>query len=118
MLEIRPSPIEGNGVFTTEKILKGTKIVEFTGVEMSYKDFREKYKEDYRYTYITRFPWITVIVAKDNRNIITYINDGVYKQKNPKVNVELKKKWLYAVEDIEADEELLLRYCTRYWTHH
>ena len=46
MLEVRSSPIEGLGVFTTEKILKGTKLVEYTGIEMSYKDFIQKYGKD------------------------------------------------------------------------
>ena len=56
-----------------------------------------------------------VIVAKENRNLITYINDGVHNQKNPKINVILKNKWLYAIEDIEIDQELLLKYGQGYW---
>jgi SET domain-containing protein len=76
---------------------------------MSAKEFRAKYGGDFQYCY--RMGRANrVIVAKENRNFITYINDGVYGQAVPKVNVVLKKKCLYALRDIEAGEELLLDY--------
>jgi hypothetical protein len=49
-----------------------------------------------------------VIVAKDKpyltKNIVNYINEG------KPVNVELKKKGLYAKTDIDAGDELYLKY--------
>ena len=118
MLIKRESNIHGVGVFATEFIPKGTKIVEFTGTKMSQKDFKERYGNDLRYTYHCNFPWIPVIVSKECRNIITWINDGKHNQENVNVNVYLKKYWLYAAEDILPDTELLLDYGKRYWLHH
>ena len=36
------SPIHGVGVFSNQNILKGTKICDYIGVEMSWKDFKKK----------------------------------------------------------------------------
>ena len=108
-LVLSGSPIHGIGVFATSAFTKGYCFGEFIGEEMSAKEFRAKYGGDFQYCY--RMGRANkVIVAKENRNFITYINDGVHDQAVPKVNVVLKKKCLYALRDIEVGEELLLDY--------
>lgn len=117
-LEIRPSPIHGVGVFAQERIPAGARIVQYTGVEMTYQEFKQKYGDDWRFTY-RRLPWQMQIVSKENKNVINYINDGIWNQKNPKCNVYLKGGWLFSNSEINANDELLLDYGKKYWfTHH
>lgn len=108
-LIIKDSPIHGVGVFATSAVTKGHCFGEFIGEEMSAKEFRAKYGGDFQYCY--RMGRANkVIVAKENRNFITYVNDGVHGHDVPRVNVVLKKRCLYALRDIEVGEELLLDY--------
>ena len=112
-LEIRESSIHGVGIFTTRKIAKGERIGEYTGTEMLYKDFKLQYGDDFTHTYVKKIrykPWLIRVAKDDMRNFCTYINDGVYGQSVPNVNVILKSWWLYACQDIQPGEELLLRY--------
>ena len=116
-------PNAGNGVFAKTFIKKGTKIVDYMGKFMSYDDYNKKYrlpdgKVDTRYTYRmdTRSKQPGMIVAKDKpyltNNPVNYINEG------KPVNVELKKKALYAKVDIDKGDELFLQYpktYDRYW---
>lgn len=116
-LEMLPSPIEGTGVFAKERIPAKARIVKYTGTEMSYKEFKERYGNDWRFTY-RRMPWQTQIVSKENKNIINYINDGIHNQTNPICNVFLKSGWLFSSCEINAGEELLLDYGKKYWEGH
>lgn len=115
--EIKPSPIEGLGVFAKERINKNEIILEYYGLEMSWKEFKDRYgayKTNSLNTYPQRRIW-RIIVAKEEpyrtQNVVNYINEGIQ-------NVVLKNKLLYALRDIEAGEELLLTYpkdYNRYW---
>jgi SET domain-containing protein len=112
-LEIRESPIHGLGLFATRHIRKGERLGEYIGTEMLYKDFKTLYGNDFEHTYIKKMiykPWVIRVAKGENRNYMTYINDGAYGQTVSKVNVYLKKWFLYAWSDIEPGEELLLEY--------
>jgi len=112
-LIIQSSPIHGLGVFATRSFSKNECIGEYTGQEMLYQDFKSQYGTDFTHTYIKKIrykPWLIRVAKHDKRNFCTYINDGVYGQSVPKVNVHLKNWFLYASQDIEPGEELLLRY--------
>lgn len=112
--EIRPSPIEGVGVFAKRLIKANEKIVYYTGIEMSYQEFKERYGNDWRFTY-RRMPWQNQLVSKDAKNLINYVNDGVHGQAEPHSNVFLKARWLIAREDIPEGTELTLDYGKKYW---
>lgn len=117
-LVIAPSDIEGLGVYSLTDIKKGKKICPFVGEEMSYKEFMERYgkeKDLYRGVY-RRMPWQKWIVCKDKRNIVSYINDGVYNQEEPYKNCVLKLGYLIACENIPQGQELLLDYGKKYWS--
>ena len=114
MVQISPSPIEGLGVFAKVNIPKGTLISYFTGIEMSHKEFKEKYGKDKRYVY-QRPPWLPLIVAKDNRNLITFINCANYGNAPKLANCFLKSRWLISQQDIKKNEELLLDYPKGYF---
>ena len=113
----KESPIHGVGVFAGNNIVKGQKICDYSGIEMCWKDFRDKYgpyKLNSLNTYPMRRIW-KIIVAKEepfkSENIVNFINEG-------EANCVLKNKALYALSNINKDEELLLRYpvnYNRYW---
>lgn len=115
LVKIAPSPIQGNGLFAVVDIPKGTKISYFTGVEMSYRDFKAKYGNDWRFVY-QRPPWLAQIVAKDCRNLVTYVNDGYFGSGPGLHNCHLKSRWLITDRLIRAGEELLLKYPNNYWS--
>lgn len=100
----------GWGVVTTREWKAGECIGDFEGERMSKPEFIRRYKKDTRYTYYTRqnFPTTVVVVAKDPRNFITYINEDKHQP-----NVELKKYKLWCKKDLAIGEELLLKYDTR-----
>lgn len=109
-MEIKQSPIEGLGLFATKDIKRNEKLCEYTGELMSLKEFREKYgnyKQNslntYRMKRINR-----IIVAKEepflSTNLVNYINESL----TP--NCVLRKRALYALQDIPKDTELTLMY--------
>lgn len=77
-LEVRPSRIDGVGLFSPTPIPKNTKITNYIGEEMTLKEFRERYGEyklnclnTYRMKRINR-----IIVAKDYPdNLVNYIRE-------------------------------------------
>ena len=101
--EIKSSEIHGLGVFATQDIKKGTKILDYYGEEMSWKEFREKYG-DYKSNSLNTYPmrriW-RIIVAKEepykSQNVVNFINEGV------DANVVLKKRALYSKIHIKKE---------------
>lgn len=103
-LELRESPIDGLGIFTTREFPADYNFGEFVGKEMPWKEFVELYGRDYRYCYRLRRIQ-RIICAKEKRNWITYINE---KKEAP--NVLLKKRACYSIRALAKGEELLLNY--------
>jgi len=105
-LVIRNSPVHGLGVFAIAAVRAGDVLGEFTGTKMLKSEFTKIYGKDTRYVYwaTQNFPHTTVIVSKDPRNFITYINEAAVP------NVKLVKKKLVAITDIDVDDELFLYY--------
>ena len=107
------SQIHGVGVFAVNNIPNRTKICDYIGIEMSWKDFLNKYgsyKLNSLNTYPMRRIW-KIIVAKEepfkSENLVNFINEGP-------ANCILKNRCLYALKDILIDEELLLQYPSDY----
>ena len=114
MLIVKNSSIHGLGVFTETAIKSGEKLFDYIGEEMSLKLFKQKYGE-YKYNSINTYRMKRInkiLVAKEepykSKNIVNYINEA----SNP--NCVLKKKALYALKDIEPNEELTLKYPNDY----
>jgi len=114
LVTIKKSKIEGLGVFAFVNIPSGTKIADYYGKEMTLKNFKQKYGEykhnslnTYRMKRINR-----IIVAKiepyKSRNLTNYINES------KKPNCLLKKRALYALNNIKKGEELTLLYPENY----
>jgi SET domain-containing protein len=111
-LRIHASDIHGLGVFADKKFKKNTKIVPYTHTAddiMSWKDFKAKYGDDFRYTYSMRRV-NKVICTKENKNIINYVNHSDVP------TAYLKAKSMYAYRDIKKGEEIVLTYPQRYIT--
>ena len=108
------SNIHGVGVFATNNIPKNTKICDYIGIELSWKEFLNKYgsyKLNSLNTYPMRRIW-KIIVAKEepykSENLVNFINEGP-------ANCVLKNRSLYSSKNISADEELLLCYPNDYF---
>ena len=118
LVTIKKSKIDGLGVFALVDIPEGTKIADYYGKEMTLKNFKKKYGEyknnslnTYRMKRINK-----IIVAKEepfkSKNLTNYINE------TKKPNCILKKRALYALNDIKDGEELTLKYpedYNRFW---
>lgn len=115
-LELRPSPVAGLGVFATEDLSANRCLGEFVGTPMKHDEFKAKYGTDYRYVCRQRRTWL-YRVAKEERNFITFMNDGKHGQTENKVNVRIKNWRAYTTRDIKAGEELFLDYGYAYPWH-
>jgi SET domain-containing protein len=117
---IKSSNIHGLGLFSLTDIERNSKIADYYGEEMSYKDFLNQYgtyKQNCLNTYRLRRTH-KILVAKQepykSQNLVNFINEDYH---NP--NCILKRRALYALRDIKSNEELTLRYpkdYNRYWS--
>ena len=102
-LTLKESPIHGLGIFAERDFPKDYCLGPFIGTEMTIQAFKEKYGKDVRYCYqLGRLN--KIIVAKEERNWITYLNE-----RNPP-NVYLKRRSCYTACEIKQSEELFLIY--------
>jgi SET domain-containing protein len=112
---LRPSKINGIGVFAIRKIKKGTYIFQGDDAEMApvaksrlrklSKEIRKLY-DDFAVIDKKRTYW-----CPKNFNVLTvgwYLNES----KNPNVSYDKKTSGFFALRDIEADEELTADYDT------
>lgn len=95
-MEVRQSQIDGKGLFATKQFLKGKKIYIYEGTEMPWKD----YTGNFRNTYSLKRVGKILVGTVDNPCQWLNVSD------NP--NVILKKRCLYALKDIDPDEEMTL----------
>jgi SET domain-containing protein len=107
-LQLKESPIHGLGIFVIKDIKKGQYLGEYIGVIISFKEFKERYNKDTRYTY--RLGRLNqYIVSKDDKNWINYINENRLEP-----NVCCKKRGCVALKDISIGTELCLDYGNNY----
>lgn len=111
LVVVKQSDIDGLGLFASKFIPKNTKICDYIGKEMSYKDFLNEYgsyKDNCLHTYRLR-RINRIIVAKDfPNNLVNYINES------DEPNCVLKKRALYSIKDIDNGNELFLKYPKNY----
>lgn len=107
-VEIRESPIDGLGVFAKQPIPAKTCLGTYTGISYTRAEFKVKYGKDYRYCYTIELGWMPILCAKESRHFMTYLNES------QEPNVILKRYKLYTLRDIQAGEELTLKYPRRY----
>jgi SET domain-containing protein len=103
-LRLKPSSVDGLGIFALTDISANTFLGDWIGVKYTKQEFESIWGKDYRYTYYSRFPWNPIWSCKENRNFVSYINHS----NSP--NVYLKKRKLFALIDISTGSELYLKY--------
>jgi len=109
LIEKRPSPVHGVGLFATKDIPKDTRIADYHGVEMSITEFKSRYGNDTRYTYsLGRMN--RIIVGKD----CLQDNPSHFCNESDDPNACLKKRGLFTIRDVAKDEELFLKYPKKY----
>lgn len=107
MYEIRPSPVNGVGLFATQDISAGVRLSDFNGIEMTRLEFKEKYGTDTRFCYTMRRA-NRVIDGKAVDNPSRYCNESA------EPNVCLKRRGLYTCSPVKAGDELFLSYPKNY----
>ncbi|OGO38395.1 MAG: hypothetical protein A2Z03_11845 [Chloroflexi bacterium RBG_16_56_8] len=108
---MRSSPIQGLGAFATQRIRKGTRIVEYTGERISPKEADTRYADDR-----TQHPHVllftvdkrTTIDAGVNGNEARYINHSC--QPNCEAVIEDRRVYIEALRTISPCEELTYDY--------
>lgn len=111
-------PNSGKGLFTTQFIPKGTRIVEYKGRITTWKEVKNDSDNGYIYTINNNHvidarptPKALARYANDARGLVrvkgisnnsTYVNDGL-------------KAYIESVKDIPAGAEILVSYGKEYW---
>lgn len=107
LIQIDKSTVHGKGLFACSDIPRGTRIADYIGIEMTLREYREKYGMDTRYTYSLR-RMNKIIDGRGYENPSHYCNESL----TP--NVCLMRRGLYTLRDVRKDEELFLQYPKNY----
>ena len=103
---VRSSPIHAAGVFALEKILKGTRVLEYTGERIRHDEADNLY-DDRPYTYLFGVGDGTYVI--DGYGVAMYVNHSC----DPNCETEEdedERVWIIATRDITAGEELVYDY--------
>jgi SET domain-containing protein len=114
-------PGAGKGLFTTKPIKKGTKIIEYRGEIIEWKEYRKRVKEekDGYLFFIRRNKCIDAYNTPQYK--ARYANDanGIVRVKGLKNNAQYEihndKCYIVATRDIKAGEEIFVDYTKEYW---
>jgi SET domain-containing protein len=114
-------PNAGKGLFTDRAIKKGTKIIEYKGEIIDWKEYEKRVLEDkdgYLF-YISKTRCIDAFSTPQHK--ARYANDaqGLSRVKGKKNNSSYEvidnKCYIMAERDIEAGEEIFVNYTKEYW---
>jgi uncharacterized protein len=103
--EVRDSPTHGRGAFATRSIRKGARIIEYIGKRMLWSDVPE---DDDPHTFLFSIDNGKVINAAIGGNEARWINHSC--DPNCEAVGEGERIFVYALRDIEPDEELFYDY--------
>lgn len=113
-------PGAGKGLFTKVLIPKGTRITEYKGEVMTWKDVEKM--ADYRNGYVFYFTKNYVIDAwKTKKGLAHFINDakGLTRvegiKNNTEYDTEKKRCFVVATRDLPKGSEILVAYGAEYW---
>ena len=105
-LIVRSSAIHAAGIFTLERIRKGTLVVEYTGTRMKHDDADELYGER---------PYTYLFGVGDGSHVVDGFGMAMYVNHSCAPNCETEEDedehiWIRAIRDIEPGEELVYDY--------
>lgn len=114
-------PGAGKGLFTDKPIKKGTRIVEYTGDIITYKEYGERVQKD-RYGYLFYINKNRCIDAYNHKNALArYANDakGIGRKigisNNSKYEIIGNRCYIVSYRNIPAGGEILVGYGADYW---
>ena len=105
--EIRKSGIQGCGVFATQRLRPGRKIIEYTGDRITNDEADRRYDEarmTRHHTFLFTLDKRTVIDGRSKTNDARYINHSC--APNCEAVIEEKRIWIYALRNIQPGTEL------------
>ena len=111
MFEIRSSPIQGSGAFATERIRKGTRLIEYAGERLTPEEADARYPDDERgrhHTYLFAIDDDVVVDAAVNGNDARFINHSC--DPNCDAVIDDGRIWIETIRDVEPGEELAYDY--------
>jgi hypothetical protein len=122
-LEVRESniPGAGNGLFATKKLKKGTKLGFYSGKLLTKEEHKKMSAEEA--AYVVTIHWkrkvngkrqYIIIDGNVSGNKLKMLNDGAHSGGVPNVDMD-DGGFMYTTQDVEAGEELLWNYGTKYW---
>ncbi len=113
-------PDAGKGLFTKVLIPKGTKVTEYKGEVLTWKQVEQM--ADYRNGYVFYFTRNYVVDAwKTKSGVAHFANDanGLTRvegiRNNSEYDTEKKKCYIVATRDISAGSEIFVEYGAEYW---
>ena len=117
-IERRKSEIHGNGVFATEFIAKGERVVRYKGTLRSHEEVDGMYgdKDEDGHTFLFTLNDDYVIDANEDGNVARWINHScapnceAVQEENAKGKAHKDKVFIEAIRDIQAGEELSYNY--------
>jgi SET domain-containing protein len=111
MIEVRHSPVHGNGVFALRRIRKGTTVIEYLGDRITHEEADERYGDKDakdNHTFLFTVDSKTVIDAGRNGNEARFINHGC--DPNCESGIMTKRVFIDAIRTIQPGEELVYDY--------
>ena len=109
--DIRSSPIQGLGAFATEPIVRGTRLIEYTGERMTPDEADRRYpdgEDERHHTYLFAIDDDVVIDAAVGGNEARFINHSC--DPNCDAVIDDKRIFIESIRDIEPGEELTYDY--------
>jgi uncharacterized protein len=114
-------PDAGKGLYTTKAIKKGSKVIEYRGEMITWKDYEKRVKEgkDGYLFYINKNKCIDAYPTPQYKARFANDAHGLKRVKGLKNNafyeIEGDKCYIVADRDIKAKEEIFVNYTKEYW---
>lgn len=110
-IEVRPSGVHGRGVFAVKTIRSGERVIEYKGKRISWRKALKRHPHDPenpQHTFYFSLEDGRVIDGNDHGNRARWINHSC--GPNCEAREEGDRVYIYALRDIEPDEELSYDY--------
>jgi uncharacterized protein len=111
LIEVRDSVLHGKGVFALQRILKGTRVIEYLGERVSHREADRRYDDkaaNDNHTFLFIVDSRTVIDAGVGGNEARFVNHAC--EPNCESVIEDRRVFIDALQTIEPGEELTYDY--------
>jgi SET domain-containing protein len=111
LIEVRNSELHGLGVFATQSIKKGTRIIEYIGDQITHAEADRRYEskdDNDNHTFLFSVDRKLVIDAGENGNDARYFNHSC--DPNCESVIEQRRVFIEAVKDIAPGDEMTYDY--------